>query len=138
MVGYVRSVAGSRARPAQDGRTSRETGAEHRRSTVSSCRFPPSLRRRRGESRTASNNAYGKPAGQTFSGGVGAGARGSQGVTDATKSTPNSITYVEASFAQKAGLGIASIINAGTVTASWSPPPHWCSSWWSACPPPTR
>jgi phosphate transport system substrate-binding protein len=61
----------------------------------------------------ASNNAYGKPAAQTFNGGVGAGARGSQGVADATKNTPNSITYVEASFAQRGGLGIANIINAG-------------------------
>jgi phosphate transport system substrate-binding protein len=61
----------------------------------------------------ASNNAYGKPAGQTFNGGVGAGARGSQGVADATQNTPNSISYVEASFAQRGGLGIANIINAG-------------------------
>jgi phosphate transport system substrate-binding protein len=61
----------------------------------------------------ASNNAYGKPAAQTFNGGVGAGARGSQGVADATKNTPNSITYVEASFAQHGGLATASIINAG-------------------------
>ena len=61
----------------------------------------------------ASNNAYGKPAAQTFNGGVGAGARGSQGVADATKNTPNSITYVEASFAQRGGLGVARIINSG-------------------------
>lgn len=61
----------------------------------------------------ASNNAYGKPAAQTFNGGVGAGARGSQGVADATKNTPNSVTYVESSFAQRGGLGIAQIINAG-------------------------
>lgn len=61
----------------------------------------------------ASNNAYGKEAAQTFNGGVGAGARGSQGVADATKNTPNSITYVESSFAQRGGLGIASVINSG-------------------------
>jgi phosphate transport system substrate-binding protein len=61
----------------------------------------------------ASNNAYGKPAAQTFNGGVGAGARGSQGVADATRNTPNSVTYVEASFAQRGGLGVAQIINAG-------------------------
>jgi phosphate transport system substrate-binding protein len=61
----------------------------------------------------ASNNAYGKPAAQTFNGGVGAGAKGSQGVTDATKNTPNSIAYIEASFAQKAQLPAANIINAG-------------------------
>jgi phosphate transport system substrate-binding protein len=61
----------------------------------------------------ASNNAYAKPASQTFNGGVGAGARGSQGVADATRSTPNSISYVEASFAQRANLGVAQIINAG-------------------------
>ena len=61
----------------------------------------------------ASANAYGKPSTQTFNGGTGAGAKGSQGVTDATKSTPNSIAYIEASFAQKAQLPTASIINAG-------------------------
>ena len=61
----------------------------------------------------ASNNAYGKPSTQTFNGGSGVGARGSQGVTDATKNTPNSIAYIEASFAQKAQLPTASIINAG-------------------------
>jgi phosphate transport system substrate-binding protein len=61
----------------------------------------------------ASNGAYGKPAGQTWGGGVGAGARGSQGVADATKNTPNSITYVEASFAQRGGLGVATIVNSG-------------------------
>jgi phosphate transport system substrate-binding protein len=61
----------------------------------------------------ASNNAYGKPSTQTFNGGTGAGAKGSQGVTDATKNTPNSIAYIEASFAQKAQLPTASIINAG-------------------------
>lgn len=61
----------------------------------------------------ASNNAYGKPAAQTFNGGVGAGARGSQGVADATKNTPNSITYVEASFAQRQQIPTAQIVNAG-------------------------
>ncbi|MEJ2869805.1 phosphate ABC transporter substrate-binding protein PstS [Actinomycetospora sp. OC33-EN08] len=61
----------------------------------------------------ASNNTYGKEAEQTFQGGVGAGARGSQGVADATKNTPNSITYVEASFAQRGGLGIANVVNSG-------------------------
>jgi phosphate transport system substrate-binding protein len=61
----------------------------------------------------ASDNAYGKPSSQTFGGGVGAGAKGSQGVTDATKNTPNSIAYIEASFAQKAQLPTASIINSG-------------------------
>ncbi|WP_018330596.1 phosphate ABC transporter substrate-binding protein PstS [Actinomycetospora chiangmaiensis] len=61
----------------------------------------------------ASNNAYGKPSTQTFNGGVGAGARGSQGVTDATKNTQYSIGYIEASFAQKAQLPTAGIINAG-------------------------
>ena len=59
----------------------------------------------------ASNNAYGKPSTQTFNGGTGAGAKGSQGVTDATKNTPNSIAYIEASFAQKAQLPTASVIN---------------------------
>lgn len=61
----------------------------------------------------ASNNGYGKPGGQTFNGGVGAGARGSQGVADATKNTPFSISYIEASFAQQANLGVAEIINSG-------------------------
>jgi phosphate transport system substrate-binding protein len=61
----------------------------------------------------ASNNTYGKEAAQTFNGGVGAGARGSQGVADATKNTPYSVTYVEASFAQRGGLGVANVINSG-------------------------
>ncbi|WP_341477336.1 phosphate ABC transporter substrate-binding protein PstS [Actinomycetospora cinnamomea] len=61
----------------------------------------------------ASNNAYGKEASDSFNGGVGAGARGSQGVADATRNTPNSITYVESSFATRAGLGVAQVINAG-------------------------
>jgi phosphate transport system substrate-binding protein len=61
----------------------------------------------------ASNGSYPQEAEQTFSGGVGAGARGSQGVADATRNTPNSITYVESSFATRAGLGVANIINAG-------------------------
>jgi phosphate transport system substrate-binding protein len=61
----------------------------------------------------ASDNAYGKPSTQTFNGGTGAGAKGSQGVTDATKNTPDSIAYIEASFAQKAQLPTASIVNAG-------------------------
>ena len=61
----------------------------------------------------ASNGTYGKPAEQKFNGGVGAGAKGSQGVADATKNTPNSITYVEASFATKGGLSTASVVNSG-------------------------
>lgn len=61
----------------------------------------------------ASNGAYGKEAEQTFQGGVGAGARGSQGVADATRNTPNSITYVESSFATRAGLGVAQVVNSG-------------------------
>jgi phosphate transport system substrate-binding protein len=61
----------------------------------------------------ASNGAYGKEAAQTFNGGVGAGARGSQGVADATKNTPNSVTYVESSFAERGGLSMAQIINSG-------------------------
>ena len=61
----------------------------------------------------ASNGAYGKQAAKTFNGGTGVGAKGSQGVTDATKNTPNSISYIEASFAQKAQLPTANIINAG-------------------------
>jgi phosphate transport system substrate-binding protein len=61
----------------------------------------------------ASNNAYSKPAAKTFNGGTGVGAKGSQGVTDATRNTPNSISYIEASFAQKSQLPTASIINSG-------------------------
>ena len=62
----------------------------------------------------ASNNAYGKPATQTFNGGTGpgfAGSQGSQNVATATKNTPNSISYVEASFVPTVGLTAASIIN---------------------------
>jgi phosphate transport system substrate-binding protein len=61
----------------------------------------------------ASQGTYPQEAGDTFNGGVGVGAPRSQGVTDATTATPNSVTYVEASFAQRANLGIAQIINAG-------------------------
>ena len=58
----------------------------------------------------ASDNAYGKEAGKTFNGGVGEGKNKSDGVTQAVKSTPNSITYVEWSFAQKEKLTTAQII----------------------------
>lgn len=61
----------------------------------------------------ASNGTYPQEAADAFNGGVGVGAPRSQGVTDATRSTPNSVTYVESSFAQRAGLGIAQIINSG-------------------------
>lgn len=45
--------------------------------------------------------------GKAFAGGVGEGKAKSHGVSDAVDSTPNSITYVESSFAENSGLGIA-------------------------------
>lgn len=49
--------------------------------------------------------------GKTFHGGVGEGKAKSQGVAEAVGSTPNSISYVEASYATNAGLGVARIDN---------------------------
>jgi phosphate transport system substrate-binding protein len=49
----------------------------------------------------------------------GQGAKGSDGVAAALKSTPNSIGYVEYSFTQQGGIGVAQVNNgAGAVTLS--------------------
>ena len=59
----------------------------------------------------ASKGAWTKGTGKTFNGGVGEGAKGSEGVTAAVKTTAGSITYAEWSFAKKQGLQIAKIAN---------------------------
>jgi phosphate transport system substrate-binding protein len=58
----------------------------------------------------ASDGAWGKGAGKTFNGGVGEGKNKSGGVTAAMNSTPNSIAYVEWSFAQKENLSTAQVV----------------------------
>ena len=58
----------------------------------------------------ASNGAWGKGAGQTFSGGVGDGAAGDDGTSAAVQSTDGSITYNEWSFAVGKQLSMAQII----------------------------
>ncbi|OWY82208.1 phosphate ABC transporter substrate-binding protein PstS [Rhodococcus sp. BUPNP1] len=60
---------------------------------------------------TASNGAWTSGAGSDFTGGVGEGAKGSAGVAQAVAGSPNSITYVEKSFADQNGLSIAKIDN---------------------------
>ncbi|MFI9506047.1 phosphate ABC transporter substrate-binding protein PstS [Nocardia sp. NPDC052566] len=65
----------------------------------------------------ASDNAWGKGAGKVFAGGVGEGAKGNEGTSAAIKSTKNSITYNEWSFAKSQNLSIAQIIT----TASKDP-----------------
>lgn len=59
---------------------------------------------------TASNGAWGKGAGKTFTGGVGEGAKGNEGTSAAIKNTEGSITYNEWSFAKSQKLSVASII----------------------------
>jgi phosphate transport system substrate-binding protein len=59
---------------------------------------------------TASRGTWGFAAGKKFNGGVGEGAVGSDGATQASKSTEGSITYVEWSFAQQQHLDAAKII----------------------------
>lgn len=58
----------------------------------------------------ASNWAWGKGTGQTFHGGVGEGARGNDGTSQALKKTDGSITYNEWSFAVGRQLNMAQII----------------------------
>ncbi|WP_227999382.1 phosphate ABC transporter substrate-binding protein PstS [Nocardia australiensis] len=58
----------------------------------------------------ASDGAWGKGAGKVFAGGVGEGAKGNEGTSAAIKSTKNSITYNEWSFAKSQDLSIAQII----------------------------
>ncbi|UYP19608.1 phosphate ABC transporter substrate-binding protein PstS [Rhodococcus sp. Z13] len=60
---------------------------------------------------TASNGAWTSGAGSDFTGGVGEGAKGSAGVAQAVAGSPNSITYVEKSFADQNGLSVARIDN---------------------------
>ncbi|APU17814.1 MULTISPECIES: phosphate ABC transporter substrate-binding protein PstS [Actinoalloteichus] len=55
------------------------------------------------------NGAWTQGDGETFAGGVGEGRGQSQGVSEAVSSTEGGITYVEVSFANNAGLGIAQI-----------------------------
>jgi phosphate transport system substrate-binding protein len=59
---------------------------------------------------TASAGTWGFPAGKTFNGGVGEGARGNDGAAAAVKSTEGAITYIEWSFAQAQHLDTANII----------------------------
>ena len=58
----------------------------------------------------ASDNAWGKGTGKTFTGGVGEGAKGNDGTSAAIKHTPGSITYNEWSFAQAQKLNMARIV----------------------------
>lgn len=62
---------------------------------------------------TASKGAWTKGAGKTFNGGVGEGAKGNEGTSQALSSTPGAITYNEWSYAQLRKLTIAKIINGG-------------------------
>ncbi len=61
----------------------------------------------------AAENDWDKGDGKSFNGGVGEGAKGSDGVTSVVQQTPGSITYAEWSFAKQRELGIAKIINSG-------------------------
>ncbi len=61
----------------------------------------------------ASDGGWTKGTGKTFNGGVGEGAKGNEGTSAAIKSTPNSITYNEWSFAKQQQLQIAKIVNSG-------------------------
>jgi phosphate transport system substrate-binding protein len=58
----------------------------------------------------ASNGAWGKGAGQVFNGGVGEGASGNDGTSQALKRTDGSITYNEWSYAVGHQLNMAQII----------------------------
>ncbi|BDE12632.1 phosphate-binding protein PstS 3 [Mycobacterium kiyosense] len=59
---------------------------------------------------TAAGDAWGKGAGKQFRGGVGEGARGSDGVAAAVQGAEGSITYVEWSFAQAQHLSTAKVV----------------------------
>ncbi|KZS64045.1 phosphate ABC transporter substrate-binding protein PstS [Mycobacterium pseudokansasii] len=70
----------------------------------------------------ASNGAWGKGTGQTFNGGVGEGAAGNDGTSQALKRTDGSITYNEWSYAVGHQLDMAQIITSAgpdpvTITA---------------------
>lgn len=62
---------------------------------------------------TAAKGVWTKGAGKVFNGGVGEGAKGNEGTSDAVKNTAGSITYNEWSFAKKLNLQIAKVINSG-------------------------
>ncbi|MFD6398123.1 phosphate ABC transporter substrate-binding protein PstS [Nocardia sp. NPDC060249] len=62
----------------------------------------------------ASDGAWGKGGGKTFNGGVGEGAKGNEGTSAAIKSTKNSITYNEWSFAKAQNLSISQIITSAS------------------------
>jgi phosphate transport system substrate-binding protein len=71
---------------------------------------------------TASAGTWGYPAGKKFNGGVGEGARGSDGAAAAVKSTEGSISYIEWSFAQAQQLNTAKVITtAGPEPVAVSP-----------------
>lgn len=70
----------------------------------------------------ASNGVWGKGDGETFQGGVGAGADGDNGVTAALQTTDGSITYTAWSFALGKQLNIAQVItSAGPDPVSITP-----------------
>src|SRR5699024_8295221 len=58
---------------------------------------------------TASDGVWTQGAGSDFQGGTGNGAKGSAGVAQAVSSAEGAVTYVEASFANQAGLQTARI-----------------------------
>ncbi|MGW0248110.1 phosphate ABC transporter substrate-binding protein PstS [Nocardia goodfellowii] len=62
----------------------------------------------------ASDGAWGKGSGKIFNGGVGEGAKGNEGTSAAIKSTKNSITYNEWSFAKAQNLSIAQIVTSAS------------------------
>lgn len=62
----------------------------------------------------ASNGAWGKGTGQTFHGGVGEGAAGNDGTSQALKRTAGSITYNEWSYAVGRQLNMAQIITSAS------------------------
>lgn len=62
----------------------------------------------------AADGAWGKGAGKTFNGGVGEGAKGNEGTSDAIKKTKNSITYNEWSFAKAQNLSVAQIVTSAS------------------------
>jgi phosphate transport system substrate-binding protein len=59
---------------------------------------------------TAGGDAWGKGAGKTFKGGVGEGAKGNEGTSEAVKGAEGAITYNEWSFALAQHLSAAKII----------------------------
>jgi len=71
---------------------------------------------------TASNGAWGKGAGKTFSGGVGEGAMGNDGAAATVRRTKGSISYVEWSFAIAQHLTVAKVVSsAGPDAVAISP-----------------